>query len=201
MSFTTRRTQAPRKQRRRKEPGRKEPWWKRLLDDEGGTATTETVIMIPMFVIVWGCIVYVTNVFQATIEMRARIRRDMWAYAYTGCEDMPSTGTSLDLSRGIIPDPTAAGSAAEGSARGGAGEASSGGIGDMIRMVDDVLSYIPGLNFQSLEGHRNDFRVERPEVIGGGSMSMGADMFILCNEVPANVFSFIISAVRSAFGF
>lgn len=180
---------------------RKETWWKRLLADEGGTATTETVIMIPMFVIVWGCIVYVTNVFQGTIEMRARIRRDMWAYAYTGCEDMPSTGTTLSTSRGIIPDPTGAGPGAESAGRGGAATGSAGGIGGLAGILDTVLSYIPGLNFESLEGNRSDFRVERPSVIGGGSMSMGADMFILCNEVPTNVFSFIIDAVRSAFGF
>lgn len=176
-------------------------WCRRLLEDEGGTATAETVIMIPMFVIVWGCIVYVTNVFQGTIEMRARIRRDTWAYAYTSCEDRPETGTDLDTSRGIIPDPTGAGAEAEGAARGGAGEASGGGISGMVGMLDDILSYIPGLNFESLEGHRNNFSVERPAVIGGGSMTMGADLFILCNEEPTNVFSFVIDAVRSAFGF
>ena len=175
-------------------------WWKRLLDDEGGTATTETVIMIPMFVIVWGCIVYVTNVFQGTIEMRARIRRDMWAYAYTGCEDMPSTGTALDTSRGIIPDPTGAGAEADGAARGGAGTAESGGASGIIGMIDDVLSYLPGLNFESLEGHRSDFRVTRPEVIGGGSMSMGASIFVLCNEVPTNAFELIIDQIGAAFG-
>lgn len=178
---------------------RRDRWWRRLLDDEEGTATTETVIMIPMFVIVWGCIVYVTNVFQGTIEMRARIRRDTWAYAYTSCEDRPETGTDLDISRGIIPDPT--GGAAESSATGGASTGSSGGVGDLVGMVDNILSFIPGLNFESLEGHRNNFTVDRPAVIGGGSMTMGANLVILCNEQPDDVFSFIISAVRGAFGF
>ena len=94
-------------------------WIRRLLADEEGAATTETVIMIPMFVIVWGCIVYVTQVFQATIEMRSRIRRDTWAYAYNSCEDMPDTGTNLSVSPGFIPDSTGAGSEAEGAASGG----------------------------------------------------------------------------------
>lgn len=175
-------------------------WWSRLLLDEEGAATTETVIMIPMFVIVWGCIVYVTNVFQATIEMRSRIRRDLWAYAYTGCEDMPETGTNFTEGRGFIPDdPSGAGS--DGAARDGAATGSDGGIGSMVGMVDDILSYIPGLSFRTYEGHRSDFRVERPEVIGGGTMNMGANLYLMCNEVPSNIFEFVINAVRSAFGF
>jgi hypothetical protein len=177
-------------------------WIRRLLDDEAGTATTETVIMIPMYVIVWGCIVYVTNVFQGTIEMRARIRRDTWAYAYTSCEDRPETGTDLDVGPGLIPDP-GAGSEAEGAATGGAGTAagSTGGLAGLVGMVGDVMRFIPGLTFESLEGHRRNFSVERPAVIGGGSMTLGANLVILCNEEPANVFTFIVDAVRSAFGF
>ena len=63
------------------------------------------------------------------------------------------------------------------------------------------MSYIPGLNFESLEGSRNDFRVERPAVIGGGSMAMGADLTILCNEQPQSVIGMLVDAVSSAFGF
>lgn len=174
---------------------RSKNWIRRLLADEQGTATTETVIMIPMFVIVWGCIVYVTQVFQATIEMRSRIRRDTWAYAYNSCEDMPDTGTTLSTSPGFIPDSTGAGSDAEGAASGG------GGVISILGAVSTIMSYIPGLNFESLEGSRSDFRVERPAVIGGGSMSMGADLTILCNEQPQGVISMLVDAVSSAFGF
>lgn len=170
-------------------------WWRRILTDEGGTATTETVIMIPMYVIVWGCIVYVTNHFQNTIELRARIRRDTWAYAYTACEDRPGTGTTLDLSRGLVPD-------ASGSTDGGEGAASGGGSVAMIGgVVDNILSYIPGLNFQTLRGHRADFRTPRPAVIGGGTLAVSADLTMLCNEKPQGALSFIVDAVKSAFGF
>lgn len=166
-------------------------WWRALLSDEGGAATTETVIMIPMYAIVWGCIVYVTNHFQNTIEMRMRIRRDTWAYAYTACTDEPSTNTNFDPpSRGIVPDPS-------GTTDGGA-SASGGGA---IAGIDDFLSYIPGLTFYTLVGRRDDFTTTRPDVIGGGELHLAADLTILCNERPQGVFSAIVSLVGSIFGF
>jgi hypothetical protein len=171
--------------------------WRRLLSDERGTATTETVIMIPMYVIVWGCIVYVTNHFQNTIELRSRIRRDTWAYAYGACQDAPSTGTSMSLSRGIVPDPSGSSGDPEGGARGG-GSVLGGGV---VGAIDNILSYIPGLNFQTLVGSRSDFRTPRPAVIGGGELRVAADLTLLCNERPQGALSFIWNAVRSAFGF
>lgn len=174
-------------------------FWRALLADERGTATTETVIMIPMYVIVWGCIVYVTNFFQNTIEMRSRLRRDTWAYAYTGCSDRPSTDTNLpDPSRGILPDTT--GGAFESSSRGGASTGEAGGVGGLLGALDGLISYVPGLTFRTLVGDRRT-GVDRPNVIGGGRLNMTANFTILCNERPQNVFSAIISLVRDAFGF
>jgi hypothetical protein len=179
--------------------GAKGKWWRRLLSDERGTATTETVIMIPMYAIVWGCIVYVTQFFQETHEMRARLRRDTWAYGYTGCTDAPSTLTNIpEPTRGIIPDTT--GGAFEGSASGGGSTGESGGIGGLFNAVDNIISYIPGLNFQTITPNRTT-SLDRPNVIGGGRMNMAADLTLLCNEEPQGVISFVIDAVRSAFGF
>jgi hypothetical protein len=168
----------------------------RLLADERGAATTETVIMIPMYVIVWGCIVYVTQHFQNTIELRARVRRDAWAYAYGACQDPPGTNTSIATSRGLEPDPTGETGDPEGSARGAAGS-----LGGAFGAIDTIISYIPGLNFQTVVGSRSDFRTRRPAVIGGGELTVSASLTLLCNERPQSALSFIWSAVRGAFGF
>ena len=170
---------------------------RRLLADERGAATTETVIMIPMYVIVWGCIVYVSQHFQNTIEIRARVRRDTWAYAYGACGDAPGTNTSMATSRGLVPDASGASGDPEGSARGGGGTLGGGIVG----AIDNILSYIPGLNFRTAVGSRSDFRTRRPAVIGGGELQVAANLTILCNERPQGALSFIWSAVRSAFGF
>jgi hypothetical protein len=165
-------------------------WWRKLLADEGGAATTETVIMIPMYAIVWGCIVYVTVHFQNTIEMRMRIRRDTWAYAYTACQDEPDTGTNLDPSSGIWPDDS-------GTTDGGSSASGSGALAG----IDNILSYVPGLTFTTIRGNRADFHTPRPDVIGGGQLTLAADLTILCNEQPKGVLEMIVDIFKSAFGF
>lgn len=172
--------------------GVRQPWWRRFLADTRGTATTETVIMIPVFAIVWGCIHYVTVHFAATHEMRSRLRRDTWAFAYTACQDAPSTPTDLtNRSRGLLPnDPEGTAGTVEGGSGGGA-----------LAGIDDILSYIPGLNFETLVGTRSDFHTPRPAILGGGQMDLAADITILCNERPQGVLSAIFDMVRSAFGF
>jgi hypothetical protein len=166
------------------------PWWRAILDDTRGTATTETVIMIPVFAMVWGCIHYVTVHFAATHEMRSRLRRDTWAYAYTACEDEPDTPTDYTESRGLLPDPENTHGEVEGAGGGGA-----------LAGIDNFLSYIPGLNFTTLFGERDDFHTPRPAILGGGQMELAADITILCNERPQGVLSAIFDLVRSAFGF
>ncbi len=168
----------------------KRSWWRALLADERGAATTETVIMIPMYAIVWGCIVYVTNHFQNTLEMRMRMRRDTWAYAYTACTDEPSTNTSFNSSRGLVPD-------ASGTTDGGASASGSGALAG----IDNILSYIPGLTFQTMVGSRNDFTTRAPGVLGGGNLPLSANLTILCNEQPQGVFDMIVGLVGSIFGF
>lgn len=171
-------------------PARPRSWWRALLSDERGAATTETVIMIPMYAIVWGCIVYVTNHFQNTIELRMRMRRDTWAYAYTACTDRPATNTDLRDAPGLVTDPS-------GTTDGGESASGAGAIAG----IASIMNYIPGLNFTTVEAERGDFSTERPAVIGGGELPVRANMTLLCNERPKGVFEAIVDLVKGIFGF
>lgn len=140
---------------------------RRLLADTRGTATTETVIMLPMFIIVWGCIFFVFVFFQRTIEMRSLTRRDTWLYAYTSCVTDPGNGTELSA-----PD-----------------EARPINLGSM---ASTIMRFLPGFTIQRSSGARTA-SVSRPQVLGGGSIGLRDRMWVLCNEEPQSVLGMVAS--------
>ncbi len=138
---------------------------RRLLADTRGTATTETVIMIPMFAIVWGCIFFVFSFFQRTITMRSLTRGHTWAYAYIGCSGT-GPGTTLDST-----------SASQ--------SISSGGIPGI---VDGII----GALFEIRVGHgHRTATVHAPRVTGGDTMNLTDDNYVTCNRVPATRGSYL----------
>jgi hypothetical protein len=150
---------------------------RRLLADTRGTATTETVIMIPMFAIVWGCIFYVFTFFQRTITMRSLTRGHTWAYSYIGCTGS-APGTTLDRQGGsIIPG----------------GSSSSGDSG-----VDSIISGLFGLS--TGHGSRSS-SVARPQILSGGSLPIRDELFVMCNDVPAGMGSYLADFAGRLLGF
>lgn len=150
---------------------------RRLLVDTRGTATTETVIMIPMFAIVWGCIFYVFTFFQRTITMRSLTRGHTWAYSYVGCTGS-APGTQLDRQGGTLIPSTST---------------SSGDGG-----VDSIISGLFGLS--TGHGSRNT-TVARPQILSGGSLPIRDELSVLCNDVPAGMGSYLVDFAGRLLGF
>lgn len=129
------------------------------LRDVAGNATTETVIMLPVFIAIWGGIFYTHQRYRKAINMAQFTRGHTWAHAFAGCEGSPP-GTSTTI-----------------------GERSDSRDG----FIDGAVSLmfgsgiIPGFQFDEIEGRRNT-SVERPAVLGEGSVSMGYNVVVLCNE-------------------
>lgn len=147
---------------------------RRLLADTKGTATTETVIMIPMFAIVWGCIFFVFTFFQSTIAMRSMTRGHVWAYSYVGCSGS-GPGTTLG---------TAAAS-------------------DISRPgVASVAEAIIGTILQLRWGHGSrETSTARPRVIGGGSIHMTDENWVMCNRVPRGTGDYLTDMISHFLGF
>lgn len=148
---------------------------RRLLVDTRGTATTETVIMIPMFAIVWGCIFYVFVFFQRTIAMRSMTRGHTWAYSYVGCSGS-GPGTALERQGGSVIS----------------GASSGDGV------VDGIVTGLFALS--TGHGSRNS-SVGRPRVIGGGSIAIRDELYVMCNDVPAGMGSYLASFAGRLLGF
>lgn len=127
----------------------------------GGNATTETVIMIPLFVGIWGGIWYTHGRYRKAQNMAQFTRSHVWAHAYSGCEGSP--GGSTDISE--------------------RGSDSSGFI-DGVFSLFFARGIIPGFQFDEIEGTRTT-SIDRPAVLGEGTVSMGHNLVLMCNERPS----------------
>lgn len=80
----------------------------RLIEDERGAAMTETAIMLPVFLVIWGGILYTFVLARSIVDMQVNVRRDAWTYAYAGCRgDTGDTNISEEsLSPSGAPDVT-----------------------------------------------------------------------------------------------
>jgi hypothetical protein len=129
------------------------------LKSKVGHATTETVIMIPVFVAIWGGIWYTHGRYRKAINMAQFTRAHTWQHAYEGCEGGPPGGGTSFSDRADNRD------------------------GFMENAIGYLLVIIPGFNFDEIEGRRTT-SIERPTVLGEGNVSMGHNLVVLCNEIP-----------------
>ncbi|UJR83813.1 TadE/TadG family type IV pilus assembly protein [Sandaracinus amylolyticus] len=60
-----------------------------LLRDTRGAAYAEAVLVIPVFVLLAGGVVYLHGVHAARMDASLRARECAWAYANGGCETLP----------------------------------------------------------------------------------------------------------------
>jgi len=70
----------------------------RLRRDTRGSAMTETVIMLPVFILIWSCIIFAYQAFERQIDVMQATRRDVWQYATNNCEGSVPSGTTIEQS-------------------------------------------------------------------------------------------------------
>jgi len=137
-----------------------------LLRGEEGHATGEAVIMIPFFILVWGCIIFVSQGYERAIDVGAETRRDAWAHAMDDCRGPVGSGT--EVSDATNPP--------------------LGPFGDLFDMIVEIISFLPlvgdvwpGFINEERQYVRRD-AVEKPTVVGGGNQKVGHTLVLMCNE-------------------
>ena len=80
----------------KKQPTKKlrRPGFLGWLRDVAGNATTETVIMIPVFVIIWGGIAYTHQRYRKAINVGQLTRAHTWQHAFAACEGGGPSGST-----------------------------------------------------------------------------------------------------------
>ncbi|MGE0790769.1 MAG: hypothetical protein AB7S26_34160 [Sandaracinaceae bacterium] len=127
------------------------------LRESIGHATTETLIMIPIFIAIWGGIWYTHQRYRAAINMAQFTRAHTWSHAFDACEG-PTGTTSVTESE----------------------TSDAGFVGGVVDLLfGDGL--IPGMRFHEVEGQR-ETSVDKPAVLGEGTVNMRHNIVMLCNE-------------------
>ena len=144
----------------------------RLLSDEKGTAMTETAIMLPALILIWGGILYAFTLAQQIVQMHVAVRRDAWTYAYSGCNDEPDGETAIS----------------EESYRDGAPDTDTG----------TPFGNIMNLFIDQFHANRNG-EATAPSVIGGHTNAYHSDITWLCNETVSDYS--IVSGISNVMGF
>jgi hypothetical protein len=136
--------------------------------DERGHATAEAVIMLPFFILVWGCIIFMSQGYERAIDVGAKTREHAWAHAMDHCEGGVGAGTE-------VYDAT---------------EPALGPFGDLFDMIDEIIAVLPlvgeiwpgFINEERKFGRRSS--VEKPTVLGAGSQRIAHTIVLMCNEEP-----------------
>ncbi|MDQ3031030.1 MAG: hypothetical protein M3Y87_01330 [Myxococcota bacterium] len=155
---------------------RKRSRMRQLLSDEKGTASIEAVIMLPFFIMVWGFLVFVMDVYRHKLDAGVRARDCGWSYAQTGCQTVPPSCTAEPADE-IDVDGGESSSEITGALAGASEIPVIGG------MLEGALQGI----FGEIRIARNDQEVQRPQVLGASTMQTSATFAIMCNERPRTV--------------
>ncbi|MDW8247419.1 MAG: hypothetical protein RMJ84_12690 [Sandaracinaceae bacterium] len=129
--------------------------WKWWLDDRG-TATVETVIMIPVFLIVWAGVYHFFTAGRNLANMNSALRTDSWQRAYDGCDSSPRPQTRLESRPG-------------------------NGDGGLFGAVMNLVGSVVGLEEFSAS---RETSINRPRLIGGGATRFRNRLTWMCNEEP-----------------
>src|SRR5688572_8810145 len=141
--------------------------FRELLRDTRGRAPAEPAIMLPFFIIVWGCIIFVVRRYDQSIEMSQQARHCAWTHVMSACE----TDTPCGISDGA--------NLADSEFPGGAGGFLEDLSGD-IPFVDWMFEGLFGSDITA----STDTTVDAPEAVGGGSRRVAGAMALTCNEKP-----------------
>lgn len=139
-----------------------------LLADIRGHAAAETVIMIPVLAIIWGGVFYAHQRYVRAIHMSQATRAHVWAHAYEGCEGSPRGDTRIST-------------------------ASSSMDGFVSGAVELLFIADPGMNFEEIEGRRQG-TVQRPAVLGEGSVTVSHQYVLMCNQRTSDIDNFALDA-------
>jgi hypothetical protein len=129
-----------------------------LLRDTRGGAMVETVIMIPIFIVIWACVVFIYQAYEKRIDLLQATRADAWDYATNSCRDRPVGDTRISTSDHDI----------------------DGIVGTVFSILG--ASYYDG-PLRELEASRDD-EMDEPEILGGETLGMRYRMELMCNEEP-----------------
>jgi len=156
-----------------------------LLRDQRGTASIEAAMMLPLMALCWVGLFFRLATIDATLVAATEARRAAWVSSNNACR---GEDTEYECDE-------------EETAGGGGGNEGGGGGGWLDALTD--VPIIGGL-FGSLLGYSMTAHagqeVERPPLLGGGTVNAGYHYYIMCNEEPMSVDEMLIATLCGQLG-
>lgn len=146
----------------------------RRLDSQRGAATTEALILLPFFFIVWGAIFYSHRLHEKEVVVNEIARTCSWARMTGGCTE------ALPPQCNFSVGPQLANGELEGA------RASLDNYD--TRIVPFVIDFsgIFGPYFRPTFGADREGRVAKPRQIGGGEAQVRTEFSEMCGELPGD---------------
>lgn len=142
-----------------------------LLRGERGAVFAEAVIMLPFFLILWGCILWTHSYYFTRVQLSSRTKGCSWYFANHACEGaLPAGCDGVTATTGGPINPATAPSGALSSL---ASFMNSGPFGSIIQAVLGSDAQL-----------RGSVALTRPTVLGGGSVNVSWNNTVMCGTKP-----------------
>lgn len=145
---------------------------RRLCRDTRGSATTEGVIIAPVFILLFAIAIWAYVRYRAGVESADDVRTRLWSDAVVGCDDGPRDAPLLHETRLF-----------ESSAR---------------SRVPALAPYYDEVRADGVEAG-DTRRVDRPIPLGGGTLELHYEASTSCNTVPIDFGADLPYATRLTF--
>ena len=143
-------------------------------DGERGAATTEALILLPFFFIVWGALFFSHRLSEKRVVVNEIARTCAWARMTGSCTEPQSPRCNFSTGPQLSNDDL------EGS------RASLINYDTRIQAFIIDFSDMFGPYFRPTFGADRDARVTKPRQIGGGEFGVHTEFSEMCNEIPGD---------------
>lgn len=141
-----------------------------LHRNERGVAMTETIVMLPAFLIIWGSVLFIHKRYESYVNAAAVARECAWRRATDACPDEDDANDNLDeickLEEGTdISDPWN-------------GNDPTADAQSSVSFMDSLSAIIGGKGLVA----RRETKITRPGVLGGEDETYKPGVALSCNE-------------------
>ena len=143
-------------------------------EGERGAATTEALIILPFFFIVWGALFFSHRLSEKKVVVNEIARTCAWAQMTGGCTEPMSARCTFTTGPQLSDDQL------EGS------RASLINYNTRLESFELFFNEMFGPYFRPTFGANREATVPKPRQIGGGEFNVQTEFSEMCNELPGD---------------
>ena len=144
----------------------------RRRDGQRGAASTEALILLPFFFIVWGALFFSHRLHEKRVVVNEVARTCAWARMSGGCTEPLSPRCNFTAGPQLSNDDL---------------QGSRAALINYDTRTDEFVIDFSGMfgpYFRPVFGAETDGTVAKPRTIGGGEMGVRTEFSEMCNELP-----------------